>query len=74
MEKFRWINESIEIDFSLPKSTQLLIKKLEELDIAEDYSYFNWAEALDFEAKELVVLGKLSTKQWDLLCEKYDGR
>ena len=73
MKKYNWINEAVKIDFSLPKGILFLIKKLEELDAAENYAYFNYSEALDNAAKELVVKGRLSSKQWDLLCAKYVG-
>lgn len=68
-----WINDEIEIDFDVPKSLQYLIDELEKLDAAEDYAYFNYSEALDDGAKELVVQGKLTKEQWDLLCTKYNG-
>ena len=70
-EIMAWINNEIEIDFEVPKSLQNLIDKLEKYDAAEDYTYFNYSEALDDGAKELVVRGKLTKEQWDLLCAKY---
>ena len=73
MNKFRWIDESIEIDFELPKSMQNLIEKMEELDLQENYAYFSYSEALDTGAKLLYAAGKLTQHQWDLLCAKYDA-
>lgn len=73
-KKYHWINEDIVIDFPVPKSLLPIIAALEELDEKEDYCYFDWSEALDCSAKEFVVRGKLTKKQWDLLCAKYDGR
>lgn len=49
-----WINDEIEIDFDVPKGVQDLINELEKLDDEEDYSYFNYSDALDCAAKELV--------------------
>lgn len=68
-----WINDEIEVSFELPRSLQYLVKKLEELDQAQNYAYFNYSEALECAAKELVAKGRLSMKQWDILCAKYDG-
>lgn len=72
-KKYNWINNEIEIDFPLPKLMQNLIVRLEELEAAGDYSYFNVSEALDCAAKEMVVQGLMTKEQWDLLCAKYDG-
>ena len=68
-----WINKEIDIDFEVPKSLQNLIDELENLDDEENYAYFNYSEALDDGAKELVVKGKLTKEQWDLLCARYGG-
>lgn len=73
MKKYNWINDAVIIDFPLPQGLLPLINKLEVLDASEDYAYFNYSEALDNAAKELVVKGRLSIHQWDLLCAKYDG-
>lgn len=73
MKKYNWINGAIKLNFALPKGMLSLVQKLEELDAAEDYAYFNYSEALDDAAKELVVKGRLSPAQWDLLCARYSG-
>lgn len=73
MEKHNWIRDDIIIDFMIPKSLQEIIVILEQKDIEEDYDYFNYSEALDYGAKEYVYQGKLTKKQWDTLCLKYDG-
>lgn len=73
MKKYNWINEAVEVDFPLPQGILFLTKKLEELDSSENYAYFNYSEALDTAAKELVVKGRLTQKQWDLLCARYEG-
>jgi len=71
--KHRWIDDSVVIDFQLPKSMLYLIEELEKLDAEENYAYFNYAEALDVGAKELYRRGILTHEQWDRLCWKYDG-
>lgn len=73
MQKHNWIRDDVQIDFYLPKSMLYLIEELEKLDEAEDYGYFEVADALDVGAKELVRRGTLTHKQWDLLCLKYVG-
>lgn len=74
MKKESWIDDSVVLDFKIPRSIQYLIEKLEEFDAAEDYAYFNYSEALDDGAKELVARGRLTVEQWDLLCAKYCSR
>lgn len=71
--KHHWINDDVIIDFPLPKSMLYLIEELEKLDAEENYAYFNYADALDVGAKELYVQGRLTRKQWDTLCLKYDA-
>lgn len=68
-----WINDEIKLSFKLPRSLQPLVKKLEELDRAQNYAYFNYSEALDCAAKELVAKGRLTHRQWDELCARYVG-
>lgn len=73
MQKHRWIDDSIELDFPLPKSMLHLIAEAEKLDDAEDYAYYNYAEALYDGAKELFTNGKLSRRQWNLIGLKFLG-
>ena len=73
MEHKSWINESVEITFPLPISIQNTITTLTELNKEQDYCYFDYVEALDCIAKEMVVRGKLTKKQWDTLLAKYGG-
>lgn len=73
MVKYNWIREDVVIDFPIPNSLQEIIAILELLDIAEDYGYYDYSEALDCGAKEYVYQGILTKKQWETLCLKYDG-
>lgn len=73
MEKHNWINDSIAIDFVVPKSLQEIISILEQMDEDEDYGYYEYSEVLDYGAKEYVYQGVLTKKQWQTLCLKYDG-
>lgn len=73
MKKYNWIRDDVLIDFPIPKSLQELIKILEQMDAEMDYGYYDYSEALDCGAKEYVYQGKLTKKQWQTLCLKYDG-
>lgn len=69
--KFHWIDDTIKIDFPVPKAMQILMNECEQLDLDEDYAYFNYIETLDCDAKELVYRGILTEKQWDIINTKY---
>ena len=73
MKNNDWIDESVIIDFKLPKSMLYLIEEIEKLAEEESEAFFNYTEALDDGAKELVVKGVLTQKQWDILTRKYGG-
>ncbi len=73
MQKHHWINDSIKIDFPLPTSMLHLISEAEKLDEANDYGYYNYAEALDDSAKELFKRGELSREHWKQLSLKFLG-
>lgn len=73
MAKHNWIRDDVIIDFPIPKSLQGIIEILEQMDLKEDYGYYDYSEALDCGAKEYVYQGKLTRKQWLTLCLKYDG-
>ena len=68
---FRWIDERVIIDFQIPQAWENTIAELEKSDLAEDYSYFNFAEALDDLAKHAYEAGQISRSQWDKLYAKY---
>lgn len=70
--KYHWIDESIEIDFPVPKFIQNLIKELEEYDLEEnDVMYIDRSECLENVTKDLVYDRVLTAKQRDTLCRKY---
>lgn len=71
-KKFRWIDESINIDFEIPgKVLRNSIAAAEEADLEGNYEYFAHAQNIDSDCKALVEAGRLTHKQWDLLCAKY---
>lgn len=70
--KHRWIRDDIIIDFDIPgKAFKNLLKEAEELDLAGNTEFFCVAEQIDVLAKNSYGAGKLTQKQWELLCEKY---
>lgn len=74
MSKHNWIRDDVMIDFTIPNSLQEIISILELMDADEDYNYYDYSEALEYGAKEYVYQGKLTKKQWQILCLKYEGR
>lgn len=69
--KFHWIDDTVKINFSVPKSIQILMDECERLDLAEDYAYFNYSDSLDCGVKELVFRGVLTQRQWDIINMRY---
>ena len=45
----------------------------ERADTEKDYAYFNYEEALDYACKELVTIGEMTQKQWDMIRERYES-
>lgn len=72
-KKYNWINDEVKIDFIVPKYIQEKINELEELDRAENDYYFDACEYLECDAKECVVQGVITKKQWEQLCTRYDA-
>lgn len=70
----RWIKDNIDIsDFydRLPKAVKETISEAEEADKNDDEGTFICiCEGLECQAK-LFVPDVISTKEWELLCEKY---
>lgn len=70
-KKYHWVNDDVKIDFSVPRALQILMDQCEQLDLEEDYAYFNYIETLDCDVKELVRMGVLTNKQWDIINMRY---
>ena len=71
--KYNWINGEVEIDFKLPVFLQKKVNELERLDYEMNDYYFDACEYLECDAKECFVMGILTKKQWEQLCERYDA-
>lgn len=72
-KKYRWIDESIDIDFPVPSEIKYLMEDMEKLDEEENYGYINYYDSLDTTAKEAYVLGMITREQWYTLLRKYGG-
>lgn len=72
-QKFRWIDDSIKLDFKMPKIIEELIKEVEQFDLDENYAYFSYIEALDSLAKLLYSEGKMTAHQRELIYRRFRG-
>ncbi len=66
-----WIDNSVVIDFKVPKSIENFMKECDELNEMNDYSYFNYVELLDHMCKEACYLKYITKKQWETIERKY---
>lgn len=66
-----WIDNSVVIDFKVPKSIENFMKECDELNEKNDYSYFNYVELLDHMCKEACYLKYITKKQWETIERKY---
>ena len=67
----KWISDNVKIDFVLPKDIEWLCKECERLEAEHNEAYFNYADHISVLAKEAVVQGHLTKKQWETLERKY---
>lgn len=66
-----WINDSIVIDFELPKDIKEIADECERLNATEDLAYDNYADVLGNMCKEAYRMGNLTKKQWDMMELRY---
>lgn len=68
-----FIDDSVVIDFELPKDIEFLLRRVEEYDAQNDYGlYGNWAETVVYvNAKEAYRMGDITLKQWETLQRRY---
>ena len=70
--KYRFINNDVEIDFSLSKTMQYLVGEAEKADILNDYGlYMNIAEAIDSQGKKETAHHLLRESEWKKLTRRY---
>lgn len=72
-QKFRWIDDSIKLDFKMPKIIEDLIKEVEQFDLDENHAYFSYIEALDSLAKLLYSEEKMTAYQRELIYRRFRG-
>lgn len=70
-EMDNWIDNSIVIDFEVPRDILYVIKECERLNQQNDYGYFNWAESLSHACKEACVQKHMTKKQWETIERRY---
>lgn len=72
MSKYHWINDSIKIDFDVPRLVANTMQEAEEADLNNEIGeYYGIADVLDVICKECYVNGLLTKKQWDTITERY---
>lgn len=70
-EMYNFIKENIVIDFPVPEKLQEVFKEAEDFDRQNNFEYFCVADEIDVMCKAYVGMGKLTHRQWDLICYKY---
>ena len=70
--QYRFINNGVEIDFSLSKTMQDLVNEAEKADILNDYGlYMNLADAIDSQGKKETTHHLLRESEWKKLTRRY---
>ena len=70
--EYRFINNDVEIDFSLSKTMQDLVNEAEKADILNDYGlYMNIADAIDSQGKKETAHHLLRESEWKKLTRRY---
>lgn len=70
--EYRFINNDVEIDFSLSKTMQDLVNEAEKADILNDYGlYMNIADAIDSQGKKETTHHVLRESEWKKLTRRY---
>lgn len=68
------IDYSVVVDFDVPESVRYLMDECERLNEEDSPAYYNYSETLGYVCKELVVLGKMTEKQWHTIERRYESR
>lgn len=70
--EYHFINNDVEIDFSLSKTMQALVDEAEKADILNDYGlYMNIADAIDSQGKNETTHHVLRESEWKKLTRRY---
>lgn len=68
-----WIDDTVIIDFPVPKDVTNLIDMCEEANANGDWGYFNYEESLDYICKEVVVQGHMTDREWNEIRKRYES-
>ena len=67
-----WIDNSVILDFEMPKVLKNTIIEIEEAyQNKDDIEYNILSDTLDVLCKHYCAEGILTKKQWDLVCQRY---
>lgn len=71
--KHRWIDDTIIIDFNLPKRLRSIISVIEKADYEnDDITYMEWCSLLENVSKEFILNSFLTEMQRETLLRKYN--
>lgn len=69
---YHFLNDDVEIDFSLSPVMKKLVDKAEDADLLNDYGlYMNIAYAIDSQAKKETKQHVITESQWNKLTRRY---
>ena len=70
---YNFINDDIKLDFEIPGGLQYLIDEAEKADKENDLgTYIAYADVIDTAAKNYCAAGKITMKDWDKVCARYE--
>lgn len=69
---YHFINDSVQIDFPLPKAIQEIVEEAEDADKREQFmEYIDCADMIDVMCKNACAGGDMSIHQWDVVTARY---
>lgn len=68
-----WIDDTVIIDFPVPKDVKNLMDMCEVANANGDWGYFNYEESLDYICKEAVVQGHMTDREWNEIRKRYES-
>ena len=72
MKRYHEIDDSVKIDFTVPKELQELFDMAEDADKADDFgTYLSLADTIDTYSKNCYAAGVISEGQWNMITRRY---
>lgn len=72
MQIYHEIDDSVKIDFMVPKGLQELFDMAEVADKADDFgTYISLADTIDTYSKNCYAAGVITESQWDIITRRY---